>query len=76
MMGVGATDKELLGGHHTNSSASSMGVLSVLGFQQGRTGTDEEAQGSSNMQAAGSSSSNNSNSRLQLRRLLSVLGLQ
>lgn len=75
-MGVGATDNEVLGGHHTNSSASSMGVLSVLGFQQGRTGTDEEAQGNSNIRATGSSSSSNSNSRLQRRRLLSVLGRQ
>ena len=51
-----------------------MWVLSVLGSQQERTGTDEEAQG--RMQAAGSSSNNNNNSRLQLHRLLSVLGLQ
>jgi len=76
-MGIGATDNEVLGGHHTNSSASSMGVLSVLSCQQGMPGTDMQVQqSSSNMQAAGSNTTNTSNSHLQLHRLLSVLGRQ
>jgi hypothetical protein len=72
--------------HHShrraNSSREALGVVKarareVVGLEQGRMApggrvqVDKEAHGSASSQAAGSI-----NSRLQLRRLLSVLGLQ